>query len=259
MGGQPRGAGSGKPGRPRRPPGPPGRRRHHVPLHRRPRRPLVLVFLPPAERGQLVGGPRLPLQHIGAGARPRPGSPAAARRRRGLCLAAALRFAPSPAAPPPLPVRPPRRLPPIPVATPQQKIAIAAGRTGARGDAGSPGERAWRRQQQPGNYGRALRAPGAGLAPAPRGLTGRGLTPLPWRTPAMAATGPRGSAGGCLSRHWPPLGCCPGVSQRRRRWKSWSGWQRDRATRLGAASRRRAASAPGSPVWKKKGNLPPVP
>lgn len=151
--------------------GPPGRRRHHVPLQQRPLWPLVLLLLPPAEGGRLVGVPRLPLQHIGAGARPRPASPADARRRLRRRLAAALRFAPSAAAasPPPLPVGPPRALPPVPVAAPQPEVAIAAGRSGAWRAPGPPGQRARRRRQQPGKYCRAPRGLGAGPAPSPGG------------------------------------------------------------------------------------------
>ena len=125
---------------------PPGRRRHHVPLWQRPLRPVVLLVLPPAQRERLGGVPYLPFQHIGAGAGPRPASPAAVPYRRRH-----RRFA---AAPPPLSVGPPRLLPPLPVAAPQPEAVVAAGRNGVRRDAEPPGERA-RRQQQPGNRRRA--------------------------------------------------------------------------------------------------------
>lgn len=125
---------------------PPGRRRHHVPLWQRPLRPVVLLVLPPAQRERLGGVPYLPFQHIGAGAGPRPASPAAVPYRRRH-----RRFA---AAPPPLSVGPPRLLPPLTVAAPQPEAVVAAGRNGVRRDAEPPGERA-RRQQQPGNRRRA--------------------------------------------------------------------------------------------------------
>lgn len=140
---------------------PPGRRRHHVPLWQRPLRPVVLLVLSPAQREWLGGVPRLSLQHIGAGAGPRPASPAAVPYRR--CYQ---RFA---AAPPPLSVGPPRRFPPLPVAASQPEAAVAAGRNGIQRDAGPPGERA-RRQRQPGNRRRAaggLRAGGGCQASVP--------------------------------------------------------------------------------------------